>query len=245
MASEFTFGFAVLSEFVNRFRPLLFAPVLPSLRAESILGYDAHVGIPGRHFFFQFKLAEYCTHGLFGQWRVHRGKYFRASLHPSEAYRQHNTLIALAQSYPDTYYVAPHFFDDAVLNASYLRGDLCYHCAWIPLVECDPILDTKSHCLSWPERRTGFFYQHSSPKQGRLVEHPVYLIHQSKPYQVFSLKDIQHMESLILPVTDFEFDRVRKDYSFETLRIRRLASQLWSIGIAWYVLTDPMPDWNR
>ena len=54
--SEFSYGFAVVYEFITGHPGVIAAPEFPSLRSESQTGYDVRIPTPGFPWFLQFKL---------------------------------------------------------------------------------------------------------------------------------------------------------------------------------------------
>lgn len=124
--TEFSFGFALTMEIVNRLRSAykhfsMFAPEFPSLKDEgSGKGYDVQIGTLSRPVFIQFKLSEYLVRstargikdGTFG------GPYYRFHLRANPS-NQHADLLKLEKSGEDVYYAAPFFHQQWEFNSHF------------------------------------------------------------------------------------------------------------------------------
>jgi hypothetical protein len=82
--SEFSYGYALTHELVNRFSTFVCAaPVFPSLVEEgrSGGGYDVQLDLRGHSrgylLFLQFKLSEFMVRSKASQWEDFGGPYFR------------------------------------------------------------------------------------------------------------------------------------------------------------------------
>jgi hypothetical protein len=163
--SEFSFGFAFLHEQVNLHPSVRAAPVLPSLRQEKDLSYDAHLPLIGTDFYYQFKLSQYMK-GARAQYRSedpwYHGPYHKIDLYRRDANRQHNNLVHYAASHPHTYYVAPEFADANQFNTAFRSRRIRFQSRLIPLQSCHPYTDDEQHHITF-QANSRLWTQHSEP----------------------------------------------------------------------------------
>lgn len=179
--SEFTFGFAFLHEQANRYLgSLICAPVLPSLREEAGVGYDARLPTRGIDFYYQFKISEYLKRrtATYIQDGTYSGPYYRFWLDNS----QHRTLFCLAQRKQYTFYVAPRISNKKDFDRAYLEKTVTVNSVHIPVHDCGAIRDSKTHCITFGDRGRDWIL-HSEPKKFQTAidgKEFVELIQQSK-----------------------------------------------------------------
>ena len=165
--SEFTFGFAFLYEQANRsWNSLKGVPLLPSLQAETAVGWDAMIPTRGKNYYYQFKLSEFLVRGnakyIFNG--RYRDPYFRIKLHKSNFNQQHRLLWEHAKQLGNehTYYVAPETFSQSQFKKAYLSRNLSDYSRLIPLRSCRnyPPFNGEQHYITYQTNNSSFL-QHS------------------------------------------------------------------------------------
>jgi len=150
--SEFTFGYAFLHEqtLLNS-ENLRAAPILPSLREEVDEGWDAHLPVVGIDYYYQFKLSDYLSYpnASFIRDGTYTSPYYRIQLYRHNQNRQHQRLKEHTIDHPDTYYVAPEFFNKTQFDSAFLSQQVTAHSRLIPLNECDNITDNEQHYITY------------------------------------------------------------------------------------------------
>jgi hypothetical protein len=124
--SEFSYGFAIVNEWLGSLGPLQAAPVFPSLIEEGRDngGYDVKLSMPGRALFLQFKRSDYLRLPSAREFRNRTGiglPYYRMKITSSKESMQHGMLVALDAHPNVVFYAAPLFhtveeLDDAFLS---------------------------------------------------------------------------------------------------------------------------------
>jgi hypothetical protein len=150
--SEFTFGFAFLYEQTYRkWSDLKAVPILPNLKEEAKLGWDAHLPLNGTDFYYQFKLSDYLWRGnaAFIKDGTYSTPYFRIALHRRDGNRQHGRLKAHAQHHPNTFYVAPEIDELDDFNAAFAAHALTDKSRLITVAECEPAPDADQHYITF------------------------------------------------------------------------------------------------
>ena len=99
---------------------------------------------------------------------IYDGPYFRIALHHKEKNRQHCRLKALANRFPNTYYVAPEICDIEEFNRLFMSGQITNRARLIPLNQCKDINDSEQHYItfqqgiqSWHEHSEKEFHERS------------------------------------------------------------------------------------
>jgi hypothetical protein len=118
--SEFSYGFALTSELVDRYGVRSAAsPIFPSLYQEGKSGgYD--VEIPGIAWFLQFKLSDCMVRGTAKE--CNQGfvvPYYRFPIRPLRHSKQHDLLRALEKTGRKVFYCAPTFHQSLELNSAF------------------------------------------------------------------------------------------------------------------------------
>lgn len=163
--SEFTYGFGYLYEQTFReWGNLQAAPVLPSLQQEANAAWDAKLPLRGADYYYQFKLSDYLsrTNAKYIADGIYDASYYRISLHRRDNNRQHNRLWKLAQTNPDTYYVAPEFTGLADFNSSFLARQITEKSRLIPIKDCKEFIDGKQHYITFQSGNQSW-RDHSEP----------------------------------------------------------------------------------
>jgi hypothetical protein len=160
--SEFSYGFAIAAELRDSFWPWeVEAPLFPTLRAETQLGWDIRFPTIGSPLFIQFKVAEALTRASAAEWSYYNFPYYRFPLHRVSKSDQHNRLRNLSQSEPFVFYVAPRFHRLEEFNERYLNTTVITESAWISLSGLPAITDDQQHHIAY---RTGFDVLFASPE---------------------------------------------------------------------------------
>ena len=126
--SEFSFGYAVTSEVMDRYALSSFgAPQFPSLQQEGKTGgYD--VALPGIAVFLQFKLSEELTRRSALDYQMLGLPYYRFSIRAGKHSKQHTLLSALEATGAYVFYVAPCFRTMADLSSHYRQQTVMQNC---------------------------------------------------------------------------------------------------------------------
>jgi len=158
--SEFSYGYAVTSELINKNSSSGAAPFFPSLRFEGGAGGGFDVAIEYLHatpIFVQFKLSEKLTRSTASQYHKFNSEYFRFPIWSKKVSRQHELLIALAKNYPRVYYVAPRFHTIDELNKHFLNSRVIENSIFVRPAEIGEIKDFDDHVFAF----------HKEPAKGR------------------------------------------------------------------------------
>jgi hypothetical protein len=144
---------------------LIAAPVLPSLRQEHDVGWDAHLPIRGNPFYFQFKLSDYMfrNNASFIRNGQYAQPYYRVALHRNDGNKQHRLLRAHSSVNPDTYYVAPEVNAYQNFENAYLSKQLTERSGLIKLSSCEDINDALQHYITFAQDDP-MWIEHSEPK---------------------------------------------------------------------------------
>ncbi|WP_084420198.1 hypothetical protein [Henriciella litoralis] len=128
--SEFSYGFALTNELVDRYGDLRFAPIFPSLLEEGKPGggYDLQIGGPTFPIFVQFKLS----HKMMTRRAKEISRYklpiippfFRFSIMDSRHSKQHEMLLSLENAGNEVFYAAPRFHTHEELNAAFNKNSV-------------------------------------------------------------------------------------------------------------------------
>jgi hypothetical protein len=134
--SEFSYGYGAIREaeafLVAAGQAATKAPLLPNLRIEHRLGYDAQLTHAGYVLLLQFKLPEYVSrrHPMSPTWDAAGAPHLRVSI--DTASKQHATFLQLASTTAqpaigtrmDVLYLAPDFWGITVFDDVYTRGEI-------------------------------------------------------------------------------------------------------------------------
>ena len=160
--SEFSFGFAFIHEYVNHNPGLSEVPILPSLRKERKVGWDAKLPFQGHPKFFQFKLCEYLCRSKASQWPFHHRPYFRFHITPQDKSDQHNRLLRLANMGNDVLYTAPMFHEEEEFNQNFREGQVTVKSIWLPVRRLPSISGNDKHCITFNNDQ--LLWWHSEPQ---------------------------------------------------------------------------------
>lgn len=161
--SEFSFGYALTEELVNRpGLAITAAPLFPSLLAEGQTGggYDVHLPFAGFPLFLQFKLshcmvkrsAHECQIGLF------RPNFYRMHLRPLRHSQQHDLLLDLEGKGHAVFYAAPHFHSPEELNEAYMSGDVANRCLFVRPSDIGTLPDDGDHHISFKAGQPAYLF---------------------------------------------------------------------------------------
>lgn len=135
--TEFSYGFAALNELVAQFPGtggLHAAPMLPTLRDENRLGYDARLESVHGVFFLQFKCAIRLTRPRAKQWPAYGQPYYAFDLRNKRRSPQHDALCRLQSALPfagHVAYVASGFHTLAQLNVHFRDATVLRESVWV------------------------------------------------------------------------------------------------------------------
>ena len=165
--SEFSYGFAITSEFVQTPGAVTAAPEFPSLRAEGQQGggWDVQLDRFGVPLFLQFKLCDQMTRRTCKETRQEGFNVpcYRMHLRPARSSRQHEMLLDLEATGEDVYYVAPMFHQPEELNDAFLRGAVRARSIWLRPSDIGPLPDDRDHHVSFERGRP--WMRFSEPKK--------------------------------------------------------------------------------
>ena len=151
--SEFSYGFAITSEFVQAPGAITAAPVFPSLRAEGQQGggWDVRLDRPGVPLFLQFKLCDQMTRRTCRETRQagFNVPCYRMYLRPARSSRQHEMLLDLEATGQEVYYSAPMFHQPDELNDAFLQRSVRARSIWIRPTEIGLLPDDGDHHVSF------------------------------------------------------------------------------------------------
>ena len=131
--SEFSYGYAAIREAESELAAIYKAagaPVLPSLVAEEMLGWDAKLGFVEYALFLQFKRIEYVSreHPASPTWWAVGGPHYRFSIDTDG--HQHRALTTLERNLAagtdpgHVYYAAPGFHRQQEFDEAYSFGQV-------------------------------------------------------------------------------------------------------------------------
>jgi hypothetical protein len=135
--SEFSYGFALTHEIVNRFPPLKIAPIFPSLSEEGKAGggYDLKIGHPSFPIFLQFKLSHKMVRETAAEIKTYNlpidVPFYRFSIMDSHHSRQHDMLLSLDQAGSEVFYAAPRFHTHEELNAAFSNSTVATQSSFV------------------------------------------------------------------------------------------------------------------
>jgi hypothetical protein len=148
--SEFSYGFALTSELVDRYgvRPAG-APIFLNLQEEGQPGGGYDVEIPAIAIFLQFKLSHRLERGS----ALHAGTvgipHYRFELRPLKHSDQHNLLLELEGAGNEVYYAAPEFHQAPELNARFAASTIAANTAFFSPVDIGQLPDEDEHFVAF------------------------------------------------------------------------------------------------
>lgn len=162
--SEFSYGYALTEELINRSRyrlSITAAPLFPSLLEEgrSGGGYDVHIPFVGWPIFLQFKLSHCMVYrsAFESQKGCLTPPFYRMHLRPLRHSQQHNLLLALEAKKYFVYYAAPLFHLPAELNNAYLTSSVISKSKFIKPSIIGRLPDNNDHHVAFKNGSPSFF----------------------------------------------------------------------------------------
>ena len=153
--SEFSYGFAITSEFVQAQGGVRGVPIFPSLREEGQRGggWDVRLDRPGTPLFLQFKLCDRmarrtCREAEQAGFNV---PCYRMHLRSARSSRQHEMLLELEEEGHAVYYSAPMFHQPEELNEAFLQRLVRARSVWIRPTEIGQLPDDGDHHVSFEQ----------------------------------------------------------------------------------------------
>ena len=169
--SEFSYGFAVTSEFVRAAGAVTAAPIFPSLRAEGQQGggWDVQLDRPTVPLFLQFKLCDLMTRRTCREARQAGFDVpcYRMHLRPARSSRQHEMLLDLEQTGQEVYYSAPLFHQPEELNDAFVRDAVRARSIWIRPSDIGSLPDDGDHHVSFQEGRPWMLFSKPKPLEAK------------------------------------------------------------------------------
>lgn len=153
--SEFSYGFALTNEIVERFPTIRSAgaPQFPSLYQEGQAGGGYDVEIPGAALFLQFKLSEVLTRRNAKEASLLGLPYFRMRLRPLRHSAQHNLLLELERSGAGVVlYAAPEFNAPNELSRAFSDQTVVERSAFFAPSAIGDLPDEGSHYVVFTDR---------------------------------------------------------------------------------------------
>jgi hypothetical protein len=177
--SEFSYGYALTSEFValHHIRGVG-APVLPSLYEEGIVGYDVH--IPGISLFLQFKLSDRMVRETASEAHLLAVPYYRMHLRSPRHSRQHELLMALQSRGHEVYYASPEFQTSRELNCAYDGQTVAAESAFWEPNAIGPLSYDGDHYVAF-HAGEAFGYVCSDPKKVPKIRHEILIGERLRP----------------------------------------------------------------
>ena len=172
--SEFSYGFAVVTELIGMLGNGVRAPTFPSLNEEGKLGFDVAVpdtayGIP---LFVQFKRPDWLVSSRAGEYDNFGGQYFRFPLRSGRfgGIDQHQLLLDLEGRFPgQVLYMAGRFGTAAELSRAFDLGSVIEESLVIRPSDVGQ-LDDELHKVAYSHDPTQDFLICSDPKRLRKPE---------------------------------------------------------------------------
>lgn len=152
--SEFSYGYALTEELVNRpGRNVVAAPLFPSLIDEGRDGggYDVRLPFVGYPLFLQFKLSHYMVRSTAREARLSAlsPPYYRMHLRPTRHSEQHNLLLDLEKKGHAVFYAAPVFYRPEELNQFYMSSSVAANSILVRPGSIGPLPDDRDHHLAF------------------------------------------------------------------------------------------------
>jgi len=129
--SEFSFGYALVEELANGFRPTLTAvPVFPSLIEEGHEGggYDVKFELPGAPLLIQFKRPDVMLTAKAKEISIHGlglgTPFYRFHIRSSAVSKQHDLLLGHDTGTNLVYYASPCFHEISTFNGHYVAQQI-------------------------------------------------------------------------------------------------------------------------
>lgn len=160
--SEFSYGYALTEELVNRSGlSVSAAPLFPSLIQEgrSGGGYDVMLPFTGFPLFLQFKLSHCMVRDSAKEVQagVLETQFYRMHLRPLRHSQQHNLLLALEASGHAVFYAAPHFHEPHELNSYYVASTVVSNSVFFRPSEIGALPDDQDHHIAFHGAQGAYF----------------------------------------------------------------------------------------
>lgn len=173
--SEFTYGFLLCNEIINKQRrrqTISDIPTFPSLLQEAKVGYDVEIPHRGLPLFIQFKLAQFLNFKSRAKCKSgYTQNYYRMAIYRRRVSPQHNLLWALSIRQPHVYYAAPVFHSEGDFKKFFLHEEVRSNSVFIPLRRLNEIRDDDEHYITYVSTQLMGFRWWS--EKGIYIEHPI------------------------------------------------------------------------
>lgn len=165
--SEFSYGFALTSELVDRYGVRSAgAPIFPNLQEEGKPGGGFDVEIPAIAVFLQFKLSHRMERESAMNATTIGVPHYRFELRPLKHSDQHNLLLDLAGAGNQVYYAAPEFHQVPELNNCFAARTVAANTAFFSPMDIGALPDKDEHFVAF-RSGSSFAWMFSDPKEVR------------------------------------------------------------------------------
>jgi len=163
--SEFSYGYALTSELVDRYKlRLLGYPLFPSLTEEGKRGGGFDVKLPGVPIFLQFKVPEVLTGSRANEAALLGLPHYRMRLRPLKYSDQHSLLLALEADGNDVYYACPEIDLPEQLNDAFINQTVEDR-TWFFVPSDIGALDLKEHYIAYVAGASAGYFRSPEPVQ--------------------------------------------------------------------------------
>lgn len=152
--SEFSYGFAVVAEFVrDPGLQIVEPPEFPSTRKEGEVAFDVRLNAPALITYLQFKLSDYMYGRTAGERGLFAGgPYYRFHLRnafTSGNKTQHEVLVNLERPGNAVYYIAPAFYSGEDWRNFYRQGKVVLNSILFSPKELGPVDHSTGHVVAF------------------------------------------------------------------------------------------------
>ena len=231
--SEFSYGFALTSELIDRYGlRQLGAPLFPSLIEEGKKGGGFDVKMPGLPIFFQFKISEQLTRATARESGLLGLPYYRMRLRSLRYSQQHNLLLDLEQRGNEVYYAAPEFHLPDELNQAYLDASVEPQTWFFAPSDIGPLPDEDEHYVVFARSKPDAYFC-SEPRRLRRIDHEG-LFRRRLPERRRSSQRHVTLLSLVEELLSV-YDGRRSGLDFDPAGVRRLRDRRPSAELVTYL----------
>jgi hypothetical protein len=160
--SEFSFGYALVEEFANSFRPsITAAPIFPSLIEEGSDGggYDVKFELPGVPLLIQFKRPDVMLTAKSMEIRDHKlplaSPFYRFHIRSSGKSKQHDLLLDHDNGTKLVYYASPCFYQIHDFDSYYFQQSVIDNTIFVRPQDIGP-LSADPHHLAYDSTNTAW-----------------------------------------------------------------------------------------
>jgi hypothetical protein len=163
--SEFSYGYALTSELVDRYKlRQLGYPLFPSLTEEGKTGGGFDVKLPGVPLFLQFKVPEVLMGSRANEAALLGLPHYRMKLRPLKYSDQHNLLLALEADGNDVFYACPEIDLPEQLNDAFINQTVEDR-TWFFVPSDIGALDREEHYIAYVAGASAGYFRSPEPAQ--------------------------------------------------------------------------------